>query len=163
MWAVNMYSEWRSNRVNIPGCSPEIVNANLDFLHAVTKFDLSHSLIRFMREVKKMDGTDYPPNTVRELIIMIQMYLHENGKFWKLLDEDAIATLRNVVDNTMKERHSAGLGVRKSSDIISLEHEDRMFNQGILGDDSPLKLLRTMIYMMGMHCALRGGVEHSNL
>ena len=38
-----------------------------------------------------------------------------------------------------------------------------MFNQGILGDENPMQLLRTMIYMMGMHCALRGGVEHSNL
>ena len=26
-----------------------------------------------------------------------------------------------------------------------------------------MQLLQTMIYMMGMHCALRGGAEHSKL
>ena len=96
------------------------------------------------------------PKTIRELVIMIQMYLYKNSIFLKLLDQPQFLTLRNVVGNTMKERHSAGLGVRKSSDIISLDHKDLMFSEGILGDSSPGQLLKTMIYMMGMHCALRG-------
>ena len=36
---------------------------------------------RFVREVRKLDGGKYPPNTVRELVIMVQMYLHERGFF----------------------------------------------------------------------------------
>ena len=51
----------------------------------------------------------------------------------------------------MKERHSA--------DIISLEHEDKLFNQGIFGDESPMHLLHTMIYLMRMHCSLMGGLK----
>ena len=38
-----------------------------------------------------------------------------------------------------------------------------MFESGVLGEDTPVKLLRTVIYMIGLHCALRGGIEHSNL
>ena len=94
---------------------------------------------------------------------MIQMYLHENSIYWKLLEDQEFLSLRNVVDNTMKETHSAGMGVRKSSEIISLDNENQMFEKGILGDDSPEKLLKTVIYMLGLHCALCGGVEHSNL
>ena len=52
------------------------------------------------------------------MIIMVQMHLHENNVFWKLFDNAEFVTLRNVVDNTMKERHSQGLGVRRSCDII---------------------------------------------
>ena len=63
----------------------------------------------------------------------------------------------------MKELHSKGLGVRRSSDVISLSHEDKLFNLGSLGDSSPLQLLRTVIYMVGLHCTLRGGSEHNNL
>ena len=55
------------------------------------------------------------------------------------------------------------MGVRKSSEIITLAHEDILFRSGTLGEDTPLKLLRTVIYMIGMHCALRGGIEHNNL
>ena len=38
-----------------------------------------------------------------------------------------------------------------------------MFTEGILGDESPMQLLRTMIYIIGMYCVLKSGVEHSNL
>ena len=159
VWAVNLYGDWRRERIGILETGLQILNANLDKVYSFVKSDLCYSLSRFVREVKKLDGTEHPPNTVRELVIMIQMYLHEKGIFWKLLDEGQFVTLCDVVDNTMKERHSAGLGVRKSSDIISLEHKSKMFNLGILGDSSPIQLLRTVIYMIGMHCALRGGLN----
>ena len=61
-----------------------------------------------MREIRKVNGSEYPPNTIRELVIMLQMYLNECGLFWKLLDWPQFINLRNVVDNTMKERYSIG-------------------------------------------------------
>ena len=142
---------------------PQIVNANLDMLGSFSPYDLCYSLSRFVGEVKKIDGSDYPPNTVRELVIMIQMYLHENCVFRKLLDQVKFLILRNVVDNTMKEYHSAGLGVRRSSDIITLDHENKLFNKCVLGSSSAEQLLKTIIYMVGLHCALRGGLERSKL
>ena len=119
-------------------------------------------MCRFIREVKKIDGSEFPPATLREIIIMIQMYLHENSISWKLLDGESFVNLRNVVDNTMKERTAMGLGVRKSASVISLDQENKMFDDGILGEDNPTKLLETVIYMLGLHLALRG-VEHSCL
>ena len=80
--------------------------------------------------VKKIDGSEYPPNTNRELVIMIQMYLYENSIYWKLLEDQEFLSIRNVVDNTMKETHSAGMGVRKSSEIISLDNENQMLRKG---------------------------------
>ena len=160
---MNLYCDWRRNRLGKPGTDYSILQANLEMLNGFAMGDLCHALCRFVREVKKLDGSDYPPNTIRELVIMIQMYLHQNGIFWKLLDQQEFTALRNVVDNTMKQRHSEGLGVRKSSDVISLKHEDQLFRVGVLGQSTPLQLLRTVIYMIGLHCALRGGVEHNKL
>ena len=162
-WAMNLYSDWRKYRMSQQCVPDEILKCDLDSLGQFFKADLCFAMCRFVREVKKMDGTDFPPNTIRELVVMIQMYLHENNVFWKLYDEQEFIHLKNVVDNTMKERHSEGLGVRRSNDIISLSQEDKLFNSGILGESSPLQLLRTVIYMIGLHCALRGGVEHNNL
>ena len=161
-WAVNLYNDWRSNRMSEGVIPSQIVNANLDLLGTLIESDLCYSLSRFVREVKKLNGSEYPANTVHELV-MIQMYLHENSVFWELLDQPQFLTLRNVVDNTMREHHSAGLGVRRSSNIITLDSEDKLFNKGILGEDTPEKLLKTVIYMISMHCALRGGAEHCNL
>ena len=38
-WAVNLYADWHRNRIAIAGCSPEIVNANLDFVGQFGKGD----------------------------------------------------------------------------------------------------------------------------
>ena len=62
------------------------------------------------------------------------MFLSKNSIRWKLLDQPEFLNLRNVLDNTMKERTASGLGVRRSSDIISLSHEDTIFQKGILGE-----------------------------
>ena len=32
-------------------------------------------------------GGEYPSNTIWEIIVMIQMYLHENSIYWKLFDD----------------------------------------------------------------------------
>ena len=63
----------------------------------------------------------------------------------------------------MKERYAKGLLVHCSSEVILIGKEDLLFSSGVLGDDSLLKLLRKTIYMVGLHCALRGGIEHNKL
>ena len=141
----------------------EFTRANLNALFTFNKSDLAFALSYFIRKIKKLNGDEYPPNTLKEIVVMIQMYLHENGLYWKLLDEQVFINLHNVLDNTMKERTAQGLGVTVSSDVISLEQEMQLFAKGILGDDSPQKLLDTVIYMLGLHLALHGGVEHSRL
>ena len=162
-WAVNMYNDWRRKCLLEPYPAEQIKNANLNSLFSFSQGDLEYALARFIREVRKVDMSEYPPNTLREIIIMIQMYLHENNVNWKLLDGNNFSVLRNVLDNTMKERTSQGLGVRISSDIILLADETKMFNKNILGDESPIQLLETLIYMLGLHLALRGGSEHGRL
>ena len=131
----------------------EIVNTNLDNVGDLLKSDLCYTLAHFIHEIKKIDGIEYLPNTLREIIVMVQMYLNEHSIYWKLLDEQDFVALRNVVDNTMKARHSEGLGARHSSEVISVANEDLLFNSGVLGDDSPLKLLRTTICLTSHTCA----------
>ena len=162
-WAYNLYQDWRMNRINMTWCAVQIINANLSELSGITKEHLCFALCRFVREIKKLNGQDYPPNTIREIVIMIQMFLHEQGLYWRLLESVDFVQLHNMVDNTMKEHHAMGLGVRKSAEIVSLDNETRLFSMGQLGEDDPSKLLRTVIYMVGLHCALRGGAEHNNL
>ena len=162
-WCVGMYDKWRNNRLLDAYVPDQIKRANLNALFMFSAGDLEYALCRFVREVQKVDGTDFLPNTIRELVILVQMHLHENSINWKLLDGHKFPNLRNVVDNTMKERKAMGLGVRHSGSVISLDSENKIFDEGILGEDNPTKLLETVIYMVGLHLALRGGVEDSRL
>ena len=60
MWGVNLYKYWHSNRMVKSVVASKILNSNLDLLGTFTEHDLCYSLSRFVREVKKIDGTDYP-------------------------------------------------------------------------------------------------------
>ena len=162
-WAVNMYDQWRSVRMAEYLVSPQIRRCDLSFVNEFSREDLSYVMSRFIREIKRVDNRDFPPNSLREIVIMIQMHLHQKGLYWKLLDEKEFQGLRNILDNTMKERTAQGLGVRRSCDIISIEDETKLFACGALGEEDTEQLLHTVVYMLGLHLALRGGVEHLRL
>ena len=55
----------------------QICRADLNLLFTFSPGDLEYALCRFVLEIKKVDGCEYPPNTIREIVIMIQMHLHE--------------------------------------------------------------------------------------
>ena len=63
----------------------------------------------------------------------------------------------------MKERHAAGLGVKKSSEIIPASVECRLLESKVIGLDSPQQLLNGVIYFLGIYLALHGVSEHNNL
>jgi Domain of unknown function (DUF3504) len=41
--------------------------------------------------------------------------------------------------------------------------EEKLWNMGLLGDSDPATLLNTMVYVFGLHFALRGRDEHRRL
>ena len=102
---LNLCSEWRNNRITNGTVCDAILKLNLEDVSSFTESDLVSCLSYFVREIKKLDGNEYPPNTILEMIIMIQMHLNEDGIFWKLLDGEKFIQLKNVIDNTMKESH----------------------------------------------------------
>ena len=74
------------------------------------------------------------------------------------------AGFRKTLDGEMKRLRSLGLGVkRKQAEPITVEEESSLWDHGLLGDHSPQSLLDTMIYLCGVHFALRSGQEHRSL
>ena len=53
--SVNMYSQWRVNRMSLGLVPDKIVNANLDNVGELSKSDLCYALPWFIHEVKKID------------------------------------------------------------------------------------------------------------
>ena len=44
-----------------------------------------------------------------------------------------------------------------------MEHESKLWERNILGEDTPDKLRNTVLYLIGVNCALRAGDEHYTL
>ena len=64
----------------------------------------------------------------------------------------------------MKRLRSIGLGVKtKQAEPLSIQEENQLWELGLLGDHPPQVLIDTMLFLCGMHFALRSGQEHRTL
>lgn len=65
------------------------------------------------------------------------------------LDDTEFNTMREVLDPKMKSLSKQGIGLtRRQADIISIDQENIMWQKGMLGTDSPKRLLDTLLYNM---------------
>ena len=48
----------------------------------------------------------------------------------------------------------------RQAEVISMEYENKLWERGILGEDTPDKLRSTVLFLIGINCALRAGDEH---
>ncbi len=160
---MNLYKSWWEQRCRSPSCDSRISWCAITNVDQISKGNLCHSLCCFVNEVRKQDGTEYPGNTIYQIVICLQFFLEGKGKDWKLLDDPEFLSLKNTVDNVMKQRMLEGVGERKPSEPISLLQENKMWADGVLGTSNPDQLRDTLLFLLGLNFALRGGEEHKNL
>ena len=124
---------------------------------------LQYWLCHFIHEARKKDGLEYPPNTLYHLVCGIMRHIRHNcGR--PEIDFFKDSRFRSSLDAEMKRLQSAGIGsVKKQAEPLTIEEEERLWENKILGDHNPKALLNTMMYMTGLYFALRSGVEHRQL
>ncbi len=126
--------------------------------------ELDGALSFCIGEVRNQSGQEYQPKTLYEMLIAIQHYFRYNGRNVNFLDDPQFSTIKRVLDAKMKELSQKGIGInRKQADIITIHQENALWNKGLLGTDTPQKLLDTIVYSIGLNFALRAGQEHRNL
>ena len=91
------------------------------------------------------------PNSIKEMIVCIQMYLSMQGVYWKLLSEkdEIFIELFNLVDNMMKNLTEKGKGVVHSATPITSAMEEKMWMSGVLREHSPSQLGDTLVFLLG--------------
>ena len=156
-----MWQDQRNKKaVNSPSLNISPINVNLEDM---TKDELNYSIARVICEVKKQNGDKYPGVTLHELVICLQLYFDTMNKPYKFLQQQEFLQIKNTLDGQMKDRASEGLGSRpKQAEVITVNEEAMMWDKGVLGSGNPTQLLNTLIYLLGLNFALRGGQEHRN-
>ena len=161
-WATKMYREWRNYRNSCPHL--DNIACNLDLKSSITQESLTFSLSRFITEVKKKDGCDFPGKTLYDILICIQFHLESIGLFWKLLNDQMFSDVKYTLDNIMKLRTSQGVGISvRKAQILSHFDEELLWSLGLLGTANGETLLNTVVFMIGKGFALRAGKEHHAL
>ncbi len=64
----------------------------------------------------------------------------------------------------MKERVKSGMGsFVKQAQVLSYNDEKFLWENGFLGMSNPEQLVKTVLFVIGLHCTLRAGAEHWSL
>ena len=156
-----MYHEWRAYRHS---CGFAFIQCDLEDKATITVDSLKYALCRFITEVKKVNGQDFPCQTLYHIVVCIQFHLECLGFAFKTINDPAFRDLKFMLDNTMKARVSQGVGLTvKQSEIITAMDEDLLWSLDLLGTSNPDQLLNTIIFCVGKGFALRAGKEHRAL
>ena len=155
-WALNMFENWRQQRnkkvYNVGAGSDCLAGLQIiqNCLEVMSDEELNRTLALFVCEVRKIDGSRYPPNTLHGIVASIQHYLKGKGRAVRLFNDDKFAYLRDALDAMMKESPSSGLGLTtKQGEVITLDEEEELWGKGVLGDSNAQQLLDTMVYLFG--------------
>jgi hypothetical protein len=94
-WAVSLFSQWRADR-NVR-CQSDSSSVYLDKPFGLMSDDeLNYSLPMFLTEVTKKDGSDYPPATLRDLILSLQKFMEIIGRIVKFLSDDKFRDISDI-------------------------------------------------------------------
>ncbi len=159
---MDLFQQWRFSRLAKNCFQPEILHGDIDSLN-ISKGDLYYCLCAFLNEVKRKDGSEFPGKGLYNLLIMIQFNLEKRGFLWKLVDDPEFSRVKFTLDNLMKVRCSDRVSVSSPVNAIGFSEEDKMWASNVLGKDEPAKLQDTVMFLIGLTCALRGGQEHRDL
>ena len=161
-WAVKLFQNWHFSRIRVPECDGRLRWCDIED-GRIQPSNLAHCLCMFLSEVRHVDGTEYPARTLYSIVVMLQMHFDKMGKLWKLIDGDEFVKVKHTLDNLMKQRAKTQTGVSSAADPISVEAEEKMWRMGVLGESNPNQLRNTVMFLIGLSFALRGGEEQRNL
>ena len=166
-WSIKPYVRWmncRNYQVEQGLLSNDRLVPSPEELINLSKVEICKVLCKFVMEAKNADGFGYTCDTLYDLIIMVQSFLKQNGKRMKFLEEDVFFDLKNTLDNRMRQLSKEGkISPRQKVQPLSSDDEEKLWSLGILGNKTPEQLVNTLLYLNGVHFALRAAEEHKNL
>ena len=103
-WVTKMFYEWRRVRNSLADRAH--IQADLDDASTLTIDIFVFSQYHFVAEIKKIDGSEFPPCTLYQIVICVQFQLEKLGLNFKLLDDIHFVDLCYALDN--EDAMSAG-------------------------------------------------------
>ena len=166
-WGISVWNEWsRARAVKEAEGSGDIQNLSTPLLE-MKEADLAHWLTKFILEVRKTSGEEYPPKSLYALVRCFKRHFEQNRRYdVNPLDTTNVffGDFRAVLDGEMKRLHATGLGSKvKQAEPITPDEETKLWVSGQLGLSIGRALLNTFYFYNCKVFGLRSFDEHRNL
>ena len=122
-YCIRQWEAWRDHR-NLSGLVvPSLCDMDTQ--------SLSHWLTRFVLEVRKVNGSEYPPNTLHHIVCGIMRHLRSaTGCEIDIFKDHDFSQFLSSLDAEMKRLQSKGIGsVRKQAEPFSTEEEELLWEK----------------------------------
>ena len=149
---LTVWTTWAEEK----GYSPDIVSYEAK--------ELDEKLQKFFAEVRKKDGSDYEPDSLRVMLASLDRHLKEAGSKISIAKDREFVDSRKVLEGKARYLREQGYGKRPhASKALTTEDEELLWSKGLLGNQSPKSLIATMWFFLTQHFGLRGCQEHHDM
>lgn len=167
-WGNNAWESWRQWRNSKPASSS--VN-EIPPIRSCSPQELGYWLERFVFEVRKQNGEEYPYKSLYELCCAIQRVYNDcsDGIFRTPVDifqtkNENFFRFYAALDSKMGNLQSRGIGIKtKQADIITDDDENTLWETKVIGIDSARGLSNGVYFYNNTCFAMRSGDEHRKL
>ena len=160
-WALKVWYEWAKQRLGQPFADSDESKRELceDFC-VMDKDSMEFWLPKFVLESRRKDGACYPPETLYSICTGLNRILKSVDRAdINLFSDPKFISFKQTLDSLMKQLKATGNYHRKKAEVITLEHENLIWEKGLLGDHNARALVDTLVFYIGLYFAIRGG-EH---
>ena len=163
-WVLNIFEEWRETRneavLKVENSGEPVLNHRIA---EMSDEDLDFFLARFVAEVRKEDGQEYPGKTIYEMICSLQCYLRFQRKGPLFLIDKKCCKFRNLnsaLDFVLKERAGEGIGrITSKAEVITPDQMEYLWQNGFWASDTPELLRNTILVVFGNCIASRARTQ----
>ena len=122
-YCVRVYEAWRAYR-NSSGSAVPV-------LPAIDRASLAHWLVRFVLEVRKGDGSEYPPNSLHHIVCGIMRHMRSTTMPGvDFFTDSDFSAFRSSLDAEMKRLQSKGLGSgHKQTEPLTEDEEELLWEK----------------------------------
>lgn len=161
-WCTKLYIDWSTWRNT---CAEKQV-PTLEELWTATESLITNSLKHFIFEIRRKDGSEYPGNTLYNIVCGLSRFIKTQRPDCNIMDKENINFNQFIacLDGRMKDLTTRGVGTtRRSADPISASDESIMWNCGAFSLTDGKGLLRTVYFYNSKVFGLRACDEHRKL
>ena len=133
-------------------------------LEEIPKQELNGTLKRFLAEVRKSDGSEYEPDSLRTMLAALDRHLRQAGANFSIIKDREFDECRKTLNGRTIVLREGGLGKKKKkADVLTLEEEEQLWTKDVLGGNNAVSLNHTVFFMLSQQFGTRGCQEHHQL
>ncbi|XP_033741364.1 uncharacterized protein LOC117328108 [Pecten maximus] len=132
----------------------------------ISPIELDRYLSNFFTIVKKHDGNEYEPASLRGMLCSVERYLKMKCYQASVTRDIVFVNTRHALKYKQQRLRELGKGSKKTNEPfgkVTLDKVNQLFIAHEMGPYTPMSIINSMCFMFIVHFRLRKAIDHKNL